>query len=64
VFLLGILIKNSNQTVALIGFFLAIITMIFVVSFNLTGWTWYTFIGVIVCIFAGGILTKTTMAKS
>ncbi|HEY7750756.1 MAG TPA: sodium:solute symporter, partial [Ignavibacteriaceae bacterium] len=44
VFLLGILIKNSNQTVALIGFFLAIITMIFVVSFNLTGWTWYTFI--------------------
>jgi hypothetical protein len=62
--LLGILIKNSNQTVALIGFFLAIITMIFVVSFNLTGWTWYTFIGVIVCIFTGGILTKTTMAKS
>jgi SSS family transporter len=58
IFLLGILIKNSRQNDALAGFAAAVLVMILIVSINLTGWTWYTFIGVSVCILVGGISTK------
>lgn len=64
IFLLGILIKNSRQNDALAGFAAAVLVMIIIVSINLTGWTWYTFIGVSVCILTGGISTKLSREKN
>jgi solute:Na+ symporter, SSS family len=58
VFLLGILVNKSRQEDALAGFIAGIFIMITVVTLNLTGWTWYTLIGVSACIITGGILTK------
>jgi SSS family transporter len=52
-FLLGLLIKRANQTNALIGFTVGIIVMIFVISFKLVAWTWYTIIGVGVTLLFG-----------
>ena len=52
-FLLGIFVKKANQSSALFGFILGIITMIMVISFQLVAWTWYTLIGVIATIIFG-----------
>jgi hypothetical protein len=56
-FLLGILVKNAREKDALIGFAAGIIIMIFVISFKLVAWTWFTIIGVCATLLFGGMLT-------
>ena len=57
-FLLGLFVKKANQTNALIGFSLGIVVMIFVISFKLVAWTWFTIIGVAVTLLAGYLTSK------
>jgi SSS family solute:Na+ symporter len=52
-FLLGLFIKKAGETNALLGFTLGIIVMIFVISFKLVAWTWFTIIGVAVTMLTG-----------
>ncbi len=52
-FLLGLLFKKPGQTDALIGFSMGILVMIYVISFKIVAWTWYTIIGVAVTIISG-----------
>ncbi|HEY6907422.1 MAG TPA: sodium:solute symporter [Ignavibacteriaceae bacterium] len=52
-FLLGLFIRKAQETNALVGFTLGIIVMIFVISFKLVAWTWYTIIGVAVTLLSG-----------
>jgi SSS family solute:Na+ symporter len=54
-FLLGLLVKRTNQTHALTGFTFGILVMIFVISFKLVAWTWFTVIGVAVTLVSGYI---------
>lgn len=56
-FLLGLLFKKPGQTDALIGFSLGILVMIFVISFKVVAWTWYTIIGVVVTIISGYLIS-------
>jgi solute:Na+ symporter, SSS family len=56
-FLLGLLFKKPGQTDALIGFSLGILVMIYVISFKIVAWTWYTIIGVIVTIISGYLIS-------
>ena len=56
-FLLGIFLKRADQRSALTGFTLAIIIMIFVISFKVVAWTWFTMIGVAVTIITGYIVS-------
>jgi len=52
-FLLGLLVKKAKQINALIGFSLGILVMIYVISFNIVAWTWFTVIGVAVTMISG-----------
>ena len=52
-FLLGLFTKRTSQTNALFGFSLGILVMVFIISFKLTAWTWFTFIGVAVTLLTG-----------
>ncbi|HOI29619.1 MAG TPA: sodium:solute symporter [Melioribacteraceae bacterium] len=55
-FLLGIFVKKAGEKEALIGFSTGIIVMIFVISFKIVAWTWFTFAGVVATIAAGQLL--------
>lgn len=55
-FLLGIFVKNAGEKEALISFSAGIIVMIFVISFKIVAWTWFTFAGVTATIAAGKLL--------
>lgn len=63
-FLLGILNKKANQTVSIIAFLTGIIGMSIFISLNLTAWTWYTLIGVMLTLITGYTLTAFTQNKS
>lgn len=52
-FLLGLFIRKAEETNALVGFTLGIIVMIFIISFKLVAWTWFTIIGVAVTLLSG-----------
>ncbi len=52
-FLLGLFTKRTRQVNALLGFSFGILVMVFVISFKLTAWTWFTFIGVAVTLLTG-----------
>jgi SSS family transporter len=54
-FLLGIINKKTNQQDAITGFLISIAVMTLVISFKLTAWTWYTLIGVAVCVIIGSL---------
>lgn len=54
-FLLGILVKNSREKHALIGFASGIIIMVFVITFKLVAWTWFTIVGVCATLLVGRI---------
>ena len=56
-FLLGLINKKANQRSALLGFAFGISFMIFVITSELISWTWFTFIGVLVTIFAGSVFS-------
>lgn len=56
-FLLGIFFKKTDQGSALTGFTLAIIVMVFVISFKVAAWTWYTIIGVAVTLLSGYVVS-------
>ncbi len=56
-FLLGFFFKKADQKSALTGFTLAIIVMIFVISFRVVAWTWYTMIGVAVTLLTGYLVS-------
>ena len=57
-FLLGILVKNAREKDALIGFAAGIIIMIFVITFKLVAWTWFTIVGVSATLLVGGVLSS------
>lgn len=52
-FHLGMLFKGPNQRTALIAFAAGILGMVFVISFQLVAWTWFTLAGVSVTIAVG-----------
>jgi Na+/proline symporter len=52
-FLLGLTVKKAEEKDAIIGFSAGILVMIAIISLNLVGWTWYTFIGVVVTVTVG-----------
>lgn len=52
-FLLGLTVKKAEEKDALIGFSAGILVMVAVISLNLVGWTWYTFIGVAATVTVG-----------
>jgi SSS family transporter len=52
-FVLGLTVEKAREKDAIIGFSAGILIMIFVISFNLVGWTWYTFIGVAATVTVG-----------
>lgn len=52
-FLLGLTVKKAEEKDAIIGFSAGILLMVVVISLNLVGWTWYTFIGVTATITVG-----------
>ncbi len=56
-FLLGFFFRHVNQSSAITGFTLAIIVMIFVISFGIVAWTWYTIIGVAVTLLTGKVVS-------
>lgn len=56
-FLLGLLNKNAGQEDALAGFTAGIFIMISVITLNLVGWTWFTFIGVTATLLFGSLLS-------
>ena len=57
-FLLGILVKNAREKDALISFAAGIIIMIFVITFKLVAWTWFTIVGVSATLLVGGVLSS------
>lgn len=57
-FLLGVFVKKAGQREAIIAFFAGIILLIFVITFKLVGWTWYTLAGVIGTMLVGAIATQ------
>ncbi|MDP2038635.1 MAG: sodium:solute symporter [Ignavibacteria bacterium] len=59
-FLLGILVKNARERHALIGFAAGIIIMVFVITFKLVAWTWFTIVGVSATLLVGGLFTAIT----
>ncbi len=56
-FLLGFFIKKADQKGALTGFTLAISVMVFVISFRVVAWTWFTIIGVAVTLITGYLVS-------
>ena len=62
-FLLGLLNKKAGQRDALIALFIGILVMITVVVLNLTAWTWYTLIGVIITLVTGSISARLSTDK-
>ncbi|KAB2910025.1 MAG: sodium:solute symporter [Ignavibacteriales bacterium] len=54
-FLLGLFNKKATQFDAIIGFAASILVMTAVVFVKLTAWTWFTLIGVAVCLLSGTI---------
>ena len=62
-FLLGLLNKKAGQRDALIALFMGILVMITVVVLNLTAWTWYTLIGVIITLVAVSISARLSTDK-
>ncbi len=56
-FLLGILNKKADQKFAIISFIIGIVGMMIFISLNLVAWTWYTFVGVIITLLTGYLLT-------
>ena len=63
-FLLGLLFKRTRQINALTGFSLGIIVMIYVISFQLVAWTWFTLIGVTVTLLSGYLTSLFNKNKS
>ncbi|MBI4810318.1 MAG: sodium/solute symporter [Ignavibacteriales bacterium] len=58
VFLLGVIVKKTRQTDAIISFFFGIVVMILVVIYGKIGWTWFTLIGSVVTITVGSIVSN------
>ncbi len=56
-FILGLVNKKINQTSALIAFAVGIVVMIFVITNKIAAWTWFTFIGVVVTLITGYLLS-------
>lgn len=54
-FLLGIINKRGDQRDAITGFLTSIAVMIVVFSFKLMAWTWFTLVGVTVCLLVGSL---------
>lgn len=57
-FLLGIFNKEANEKIALIAFILSIAVVSIIIIFKVVAWTWYVFIGVLVVLLTGVLLTK------
>ena len=57
-FLLGIFVKKASEEDALAGFASGILIMIFVITFKITAWTWFTLIGVAATMFVGSFRTS------
>lgn len=56
-FILGLINKRINQTSAIISFAAGIVVMIFIITNKIAAWTWFTFIGVLVTLIAGYLLS-------
>lgn len=63
-FMLGLFVKNAIQEDALAGFTSGIFLMITVISLQLVGWTWFTFIGVMGTIFVGSFISRLAFKKN
>jgi len=62
-FLLGVLNKKVKEKEALISFTAGILVMIIVISLKLVAWTWFTFIGVMVTVSTGYIVSSINNRK-
>ncbi|MBI5661419.1 MAG: sodium/solute symporter [Ignavibacterium album] len=58
-FLLGIFNKKVNEKIAIISFLAGIIVVSVTIILKIVAWTWFVFIGVVVVLFCGFILSKT-----
>ncbi|QQS36313.1 MAG: sodium:solute symporter [Ignavibacteriales bacterium] len=56
-FLLGLFNKKINQDAALVAFFTALGVMIFIITGKYVAWTWFTFIGVVITLSVGYVLS-------
>jgi Na+/proline symporter len=56
-FMLGVLFKKPKTIHAIPAFFAGIIVMVFIIFFTSVAWTWYTFVGTLVTVSAGLLLT-------
>lgn len=59
-FLLGIFNKKIKEKGALISFSAGILFMTFLILLKIVAWTWFTFIGVLITITVGYLITKIT----
>ncbi|HWP83463.1 MAG TPA: sodium:solute symporter [Bacteroidota bacterium] len=57
-FLLGVLVRKADQSVALISFVASIVTMLIVVTSGLVAWTWFTVVGTAVTLIVGFSLSR------
>jgi SSS family transporter len=57
-FLLGVLVRKANQTIALTSFVVGIITMLVVVTSGVVAWTWYTVVGTVVTLSVGLLVSR------
>ena len=55
-FLLGLINRNVKEREAIIAFAAGITAMIFIISFDLVAWTWFTLAGVVTTVFVGSLL--------
>ncbi len=63
-FMLGLFVKRAVQEDALAGFTSGIFLMITVISLQMVGWTWYTFVGVLGTILVGSFISKLAFKKN
>ncbi len=63
-FMLGLFIKKAIQEDALAGFTSGIFLMITVISLQLVGWTWFTFIGVLGTILVGSFISRLAFKRN
>jgi solute:Na+ symporter, SSS family len=58
VFLLGLFFKGANEKGAICALIFSTIGMIFVIVFNISAWTWFILIGVIIAFITGVLFSK------
>jgi SSS family transporter len=64
IFLLGMLYKKADEKAAIFAFCFATICISFVILYNLTAWTWFILIGVVITLISGIIFTQLFSRKS